>query len=182
MAHRAGALSGTPGWCPVTILRTRLRQLPSHRRGGYQPPASERFLSVPLNGMQFVQTRRGRVSRPDFVAETGGETPPLQFIMVLCEFAQPGSPFLACTARAAGSRPYGGWAIVSAWHAKTLPGATQESRITHHPGAHWGSELRFKLQFFAFKNGRATPSGWLFLINGYPSGGIPRRQPGCRWR
>ena len=31
--------SGTPGQCPVTFLRTRLRQLPSHRRGGYQPPA-----------------------------------------------------------------------------------------------------------------------------------------------
>ena len=32
MAHRAGVKSGTPGQRPVTFLR-------SHRRGGYQPPA-----------------------------------------------------------------------------------------------------------------------------------------------
>ncbi|MCI6435522.1 MAG: hypothetical protein MR828_12355, partial [Clostridiales bacterium] len=49
--------------------------------------------------------------------------------------------------REATSLPYTGWAIVVAWHAKTLPGAAQESRMTHQPGAHWGSELRFKLQF-----------------------------------
>ncbi|MCI6435093.1 MAG: hypothetical protein MR828_10085, partial [Clostridiales bacterium] len=32
---------------------------------------------------------------------------PYSFIVVLREFAQPGSSFLACTARAANSRPYG---------------------------------------------------------------------------
>ncbi|MCI5484512.1 MAG: hypothetical protein MR426_05520, partial [Clostridiales bacterium] len=55
--------------------------------------------------------------------------------------------FVDDTAREATSLPYTGWAIVVAWHAKTLPGAAQESRMTHQPGAHWGSELRFKLQF-----------------------------------
>ena len=76
-----------------------------------------------LNGMQFVPIV--------------GEAPslPYSFIVVLREFAQPGSSFLACTARAAGSRPYDGWAIVSVWRAKTLPGTTQESRISHQPGA-----------------------------------------------
>ena len=39
------------------------------------PPAFVAFLSVPLNGMQFVQRRRGRVSRPDFVAENGRASP-----------------------------------------------------------------------------------------------------------
>ena len=33
---------------------------------------------------------------------------PYSFVQVLWEFAQPGSSFLACTPRAAGSRPYGG--------------------------------------------------------------------------
>ena len=33
------------------------------------------------------------------------------------------------------SRPYTGWAVVVVWHAKTLPGFTQGSRITHQPGA-----------------------------------------------
>ena len=33
---------------------------------------------------------------------------PYSFVAVLCEFAQPGSSFLACSARAANSRPYGG--------------------------------------------------------------------------
>ena len=55
--------------------------------------------------------------------------------------------FVDDTAREATSLPYTGWAIVVAWHAKTLPGAAQESRMTHQPGAHWGSELRFKLSF-----------------------------------
>ena len=39
------------------------------------------------------------------------------------------------TLRAAGSRPYDGWAIASAWYAETLPGAAQESRKLHQPGA-----------------------------------------------
>ena len=39
------------------------------------------------------------------------------------------------TLRAAGSRPYDGWAIASAWYAETLPGTPQESRRIHQPGA-----------------------------------------------
>ena len=36
------------------------------------------------------------------------------------------------------TRPYDGWVIVSAWHAETLPGNAQESRISCHPGAPLG--------------------------------------------
>ena len=52
--------------------------------------------------------------------------------------------FVDYTAREATSLPYTGWAVVVVWHAKPLPGTAQESRRIHQPGAHWGSELRFK--------------------------------------
>ncbi|MCI6434658.1 MAG: hypothetical protein MR828_07830, partial [Clostridiales bacterium] len=41
--------------------------------------------------------------------------------------------FVDYTAREATSLPYTGWAVVVVWHAKTLPGTTQESRMTHMP-------------------------------------------------
>ena len=41
--------------------------------------------------------------------------------------------FVDDTAREATSLPYTGWAVVVVWHAKTLPGTTQEPRMTHMP-------------------------------------------------
>ena len=61
--------------------------------------------------------------------------------------------FVDYTAREATSLPYSGWAIVSAWYAGTIPCTTQESWLMHKPGAHWGSELRFKYQFAQLCNG-----------------------------
>ena len=61
--------------------------------------------------------------------------------------------YRGCTAREDEILTYTGWAIVSAWYAKPLPGTAQESRRIHQPGAHWGSELRFKYQFAQLCNG-----------------------------
>ena len=69
-ACSAGVSSGTPGQCPVTFLRARLQQLPSQRRGGYQPPV--RYKPKMMKRVGRIPTAPRRNCR-------GGSYPPARY-------------------------------------------------------------------------------------------------------
>ena len=107
--------------------------MPSHCRGGSQPPA--RYKPTITNQLGRIRTMSDVVpfNRTLLTRNKSGRLRASPTMDTNCmPFNQARS---SVTLRAAGSRPYDGWAIASAWYAETLPGTPRESRRTHQPGA-----------------------------------------------
>ena len=121
-----------------------------HRRGGYQPPA--RYKPTITNQLGRIRTMSDVVpfNRTLLTRNKSGRLRASPTMGTNCmPFNQARG---SVTLRAAGSRPYGGWAIASAWYAETLPGTAQESRMTHMSVRHCPRALPAKLQFTDFFN------------------------------
>ena len=89
----------------------------------YVAPFVGRFLTPPTRFRFLIGTLNGIIS--EMITEKCQKTA-FDFICPTWQVSLPDRR---------GQDPALRWAIVSAWYAKTLPGAAQESRIIHQPGA-----------------------------------------------
>ena len=121
-----------------------------HRRGGYQPPA--RYKPTITNQLGRIRTMSDVVpfNRTLLTRNKSGRLRASPTMGTNCmPFNQARS---SVTLRAAGSRPYDGWAIASAWYAETLPGTAQESRISYQPGAPLSAGTARQITIYVLRN------------------------------